>query len=602
MPLAIELAAARLGTLSLQEIDRRLAESITVLSGGSRTAPKRQQTLNAAIEWSYELLTEAERALFRRLAVFQGGWTLDAAEGVCTGDQLSRGEVSDSLFGLVEKSLVLAIEQPSGDVRYRLLEPLRQFGQEKLAAAGEVEDTLDRHANWFGSIAEAYEESAFRAEQVAIFDRFAVEMNNFRAALTWSIERPKCLDAGIRIVWVTAPYWNMRQHNAEGYRWASRVYEAATVADHPKAYTVLIRMALLGPPSGQSIDALKRAAEAARAVEDRSSLCSALAQLQLQYYLQQRVDEAIMVGEEAVSLAHELGSDLSLSRTLGFLAVSRTVRDGFAVGRPIFEEAMRAGRASGDRLALVVVLNNYADAERNAGLFEEARGHYEEARALLKEVGGELGINTLNLGLLAINMGEPGRALPLLRQVLQHGADGGKALPAAFSLLAIAASAEPRTAATLLGAGYAFLARLGVKSEPTDAGTWEQIEAATRELLTTEEFAEAYAAGQAMPTEEAIELALAVKGPEAERDQEADAQPAKHDATAAPALELTARELETLRLLASGLTNKEIAAEMVVSVRTVENHVANLYGKIGARGRADATAFALSHGVVESHS
>jgi predicted ATPase/DNA-binding CsgD family transcriptional regulator len=601
MPLAIELAAARLGTLSLQEIDRRLAESLAVLSGGSRTSPRRQQTLSAAIEWSYELLNDAERALFRRLAVFQGGWMLDAAEGVCGGDGVASEDVADLLGGLVEKSLALGVEQANGELRYRLLEPLRQFGQEKLAAAGEVGDLLDRHAKWFGRLAEANEGSVFSSDQVAVFDRFALEMNNLRGALARSMERPKCLDAGIRIVWVLTPFWKMRESYAEGYRWASQVYAAAKAAGHPKAYTLLVRMALLSTRSDKSIEALEVAAEAARAAEDEPSLCTALALLCLQYYLEARLDDAIVVGEEAVSLARGLESDLSLCRTLGFLAVAHVARDGFAEGRPIFEEAIRAGRAQGDRLALMAVLNNIADAERGTGLFEAAKGHYEESRALLSEIGGDLSLNTLNLGLLAMEMGDPGRALPMLRQVLESVVDGGAAVRA-FSLLGIASVAEPLTAATLLGAGYASLARLGVKTEPNDAGMWERIEGATREQLSPEEFAEAYAAGQVMPTEEAIELGLSVRGPGAERAPGTGRQPSNRDAAAAPGLELTARELETLRLLASGLTNKEIAAEMVVSVRTVENHVANLYGKIGARGRADATAFALSHGVVESHS
>jgi DNA-binding NarL/FixJ family response regulator len=353
--------------------------------------------------------------------------------------------------------------------------------------------------------------------------------------------------------------------------------------------------------SGQMVTrALEEAIELARAAEDDGAVRTGLTAIALRYSLQQRTENAFHAAEEAVEISRRLGDDLGIARSLMSLAVATAARDGAPAALVIFEEAIVRARASGDLGILNASLNNAADLERSHGLYDAAQAHYEESRSHLFEVGGRtwLVMNSLNLGLLAIARGDPAGSVPFLRDALERGKTAGAPSLTGQTLLALAASAEAHTSARLLGAGHSIMARMDEQVDPNDIPTWEQIEGATREQLSSEEFETAYAAGQALTLEESIGLGFSVANAASPSGASGENAGATVPVTGLD-LDLTARELETLRLLASGLSNKEIAAEMVVSVRTVENHVANVYAKIGARGRADATAFALTHGVVE---
>jgi len=215
MPLALELAAARIALLSVEHIACRLDESFQLLAGGSRLAPPRQQTLSATLDWSYDLLPEPERRVFRRLSVFAGGWMLEAAERVCGDDQSSLPEMLDVLGWLIDRSLVVTERGGVDGVRYRLLEPVRQYAAEKLIVSGEEAATRTCHLSWCLSLAEEAEDELEGPAQLAWFARLDVEHDNLRAALTWSATDPGRATDGLRIGAALRWFWFVRGYHRE---------------------------------------------------------------------------------------------------------------------------------------------------------------------------------------------------------------------------------------------------------------------------------------------------------------------------------------------------------------------------------------------------
>ncbi|SRR5579884_626936 len=215
IPLALELAAARVRALPVEQIEARLQDRFRLLTGGSRTALPRQQTLRALIDWSYDLLSETERTLLRRLSVFMGGWTLEAAEAICAGEGIEEWEVLDLLTSLVDKSLVV-YEGPEPSTRYRLLETIRQYARDRLYEAGDGALYRDRHRDWFLSLAEQAEPQLQGPEQALWLERLETEHDNLRAALEWSLAADGSAEAGLRLVGALWRFWEMRGYLTEG--------------------------------------------------------------------------------------------------------------------------------------------------------------------------------------------------------------------------------------------------------------------------------------------------------------------------------------------------------------------------------------------------
>lgn len=223
MPLAIELAAARIRMLTPQEIAKRLDDQFKLLTGGLRTGIRRQQTLRAAVDWSYEMLSPEEQLLFRRLSVFVGGFTLEAAEGVCSGNGIEEGGVFDFLGNLVDRSLVVA-EPQDGRTRYRLLETMREYGREALASSGEAHDVWGRHLTLFAELAEQVEPELEAAGEAEWLARLDPELDNVRQALSWATADGEAA-VGVRLASALYRYWFMRWLYAEGARWLRATLE-----------------------------------------------------------------------------------------------------------------------------------------------------------------------------------------------------------------------------------------------------------------------------------------------------------------------------------------------------------------------------------------
>ena len=312
IPLAIELAAARARVLKVGEMVGRLGDRFLLLAGGSRTALRRHQTLRATLDWSHDLLTDAERVLFRRLAIFSGGWTLAAAEGVCGGEGVDRREVLDLLSQLVDKSLVL-VEVRKDGTRYRFLETIREYAAERLVAAGEAEALGRRHRDWYVAYAESELPNMVGSGQLRCVRRLEAEYANLHEALVWSQRDPAGAEAELRLVAVSARYW----------RWTGRWKEA---------------VAWLGEAMGRC----ERVASAAWA---RALTCRS--HLEVSYGGD--LDRAVAFTEEAVAVARSVGGGSLLAFVLRQAGVVLAVRGNVEKGERYFDEATGVARQTGDQ-------------------------------------------------------------------------------------------------------------------------------------------------------------------------------------------------------------------------------------------------------------
>ncbi|MDQ3974304.1 MAG: LuxR C-terminal-related transcriptional regulator [Actinomycetota bacterium] len=573
IPLAIELAAARVTALAVEQIADRLEDCLALLTAGSPAASPRQRTLRATLAWSHELLGERERRLFRRLAVFAGGWTLEAAEAVGPGGGIRRADVVELLSRLVDKSLVVADSGSQGAARYSMLEPIRQYGREALGCSGEAEAVRGHHADWFLALAERAAPQLKTPQQVAWLGRLAQEDNNLRAALEWLLGRGQLVEAS-RLAWALWLFWWIRGRFAEGRRWMQ-----------------------------QALD--KGAAMPAAARAKVLFVAGTMADGQADY----RSAESLL--GESLGLFKQLGDRRGAAYALssaGFAAIGQgRNRQGIAV----LEEAVELALAEGERWAAAFMLCFLATARRNEGDRTGAQQLAERGLALSEEVGDREGACAALYILATLaqeSESDGGRAGRLLGEALARAAEVGDQTNVAYCLDGLAAVAGEQgrlaRAGRLWGAAEALLEQIEAAAYvyAPDRVLCRDRVAPARLRLGVEAFEAAWAQGRAMTPGQAVAYALG----QAATEQDAgapDAQAASggvvQDSAAYPD-GLTAREAEVLRLLAGGNTNKEIAAQLVLSVATVQRHVANLYRKIGARGRADATAYALKRGLAQA--
>jgi predicted ATPase/transcriptional regulator with XRE-family HTH domain len=350
VPLALELAAARVRLLGTSELLTRLNRALPVLTGGLRDLPERQRTLEGAIRWSYNLLTPPEQDLFCHLAVFAGGWTLEAAEVVGTPDAGQVEEVFDRLGSLVEQSLVTVTHAEHGP-RYRFLEPVRHFALERLAERGQTEETRGRHARFYVALAErAAQEIEGQSNQVAWLDRLDREHDNLRAVLTWCEHAPDEAETGLRLASALWRFWEVRGHTIEGIRWLT--------------------------------GALRRSEEVSFALRAKAlSATGNLARDRADY------DLATTCHEQSLAIRRDLGDTLGIARSLNNLGV--IARDRGDAGQTIrlCQESLTLFRSVGDQHGAAIALISLAMGADQQGDHQQARSHYEESLALFRASG-----------------------------------------------------------------------------------------------------------------------------------------------------------------------------------------------------------------------
>ena len=432
IPLAIELAAARVKALSAEQISARLDDRFRFLTGGSRTAVPRQQTLQALIDWSYSLLTDPERLLLRRLSVFLGGWTLPAAEVVCAGDGLESSEVLDLLSQLLNKSLVAA-ETLEGESRYRLLETIRQYARGKLFDSGETPRVADRHLDYFLRFAEKAEQYFSGSEQLAWLDRLQTEHDNLRAAIEWSRSGTAETAASLRLVGALWEFWYLRGFISEGRR-----------------HLQLALVENANAPAGTRARALTGA--------------SLLAHAQGDY------EQGPVLIEESLALSRQAGGRKELMEALGVAGILAEYREDYERAKRMQEESLAVARELQDKAGMARALVRRG----NLGLVDldqhrQARAMIEEGRALYGELDHRFGI-ALSLRLLAVAYSidsKLDRAFFLLQESLALSRELGDKGGIAFCTLGLAFITIERgdydAAKSLSEEGYALYHQLGNK-------------------------------------------------------------------------------------------------------------------------------------------
>ena len=445
VPLAIELAAARVRAMTTEQIAARLDDRFRLLTGGSRTALPRQQTLRAMIDWSWDLLSEPERTMLRRLAIFLGGWTLEAAEAVCADDALCMTEcglpssvlapipnsnapiqnddVLELLTHLVEKSLVV-VEEQAAAARYYLLETIRQYAREKLFEAGESETVRARHLCFFLTLAEAAEPKLRTAEQLIWLARLDLEHDNLRAALKWA-QGSGALEAGLRLAGSLARFLYFRGFWKEGREWLKQLLEEPLPTPLPNTLASARIRALAGAgwladADGSEIPLYRESLALARQVGDRWNEAYALRGLVVNSTNVTDIEQAEAYLQESLTLFRTLpddwGTGLALF-SLGWIAMNR---DRIEEGAERWEESLHHFQRTGDRWGISVVLGALGYMARLQGRYPQAADLTHESLALFRALGDKAGISysIVRLGNLAWRRGDFAEAMALLQESL----------------------------------------------------------------------------------------------------------------------------------------------------------------------------------------
>ena len=598
LPLAIELAAAWVTVLTVEQIAARLGDRFRLLGSAGRMAPARHRTLRAAIDWSHDLLSPQEKILLRRLAVF-AGWPLDMAEEVCAGqvcagqdgDELAAGDVLNLLTGLADKSLVVAEAGADGRIRYRMLDTIREYAAARLDEAGETErmrasflDYAVREVEQLALIGMAIIPASWSA-RVDTFRRFEDETANIRQLLGWCLASGEA-ESGLRICLATRPVWIVQGSFAEGAGWMDAFLDLDRAA---------VRDGVLGPAlvgSGQ-LALPTDPAEAAQRAKAGLELCRApglefwaaaalnlLAEVALHAG---QADEAEGRAMEALALASASGDGFNTGYASGTMAAAAAFRGDLAAALRLGEAALGVARQIDQQWAVARTLLGLGDLARLTGNPVQARQHYLEAFAILREVNArpEMARCLAGLGRIETGQGE----LALARQHLGESIELSQSTGSRFGVIrgidsfaALAIAQGNLGLAVQLAAAAAALRSAASLPEAPAARTERLLNAAAG--LGEEAIAELWEAGSELSSAAAVALALGA----------GDGPPA------AAAAELTARELEIATLISGGLSNKAVADELDIRSATVARHIANIMAKLEFTSRVQIANWVRERG------
>lgn len=472
IPLAIELAASRARALSVETIAARLNDRFRLLTGGDRTALPRQQTLRALIDWSHDLLTDRERALFRRLGVFAGSWTLEAAEAIGANGAIERVDVLDLLSSLVEKSLV-AVEA-KGD-RYRLLDTVRHYAADRLRESGEEQRVRDRHLSYYLALAEKARPELVGSRQSVWLARLDLEHDNLLAAHAWSQRAVGGGGYGLRLVDAVKSYWFSRGLLGLIYR---------------------LTVEALAHPEAQ-----QRTLDRCQGLFDAGQICCFMG----------RYEEAQVHLRESLEIAREIASAERIVAVLQLLGMSSLGQGEPATARSYLEEGLSQARKLGDKMQLAAALNGLAQIHRIEGRLDRAEPLYEEFLRLARELEDQenIAVALLNLAMVSIGRNEQDAARRMLSDVLQIVQQTGSK-PAGQSMLEVSAglasvSREWERAARFFGMAEAQTEVTGLQRDPADEAFLAPLVANARAALGEAAFTAAEGAGRALSYAEAIE-------------------------------------------------------------------------------------------------
>jgi predicted ATPase/DNA-binding CsgD family transcriptional regulator len=566
LPLAIELAAARVKALPPATLLARLEHRLPLLTGDRRDSPERQQTLRDAIGWSFRLLTPSEQALFRRLGVFVGGCTLDAIEAITTAVGDHDGDVLGHLASLVDKSLVRVSSSEEAEPRYQMLETIREFAAEQLAASEEERAVRDAHAAWFTKVAEErrlhgdvwIEEPKAPGRTASAVE---ADYGNVRAALV-GLDETGELNGIARIAGSVFWYWVLHGPRPEGLRWLRRGREAksATRMDQTWRMWTLEGLSLLARNAGE-------------------------------------VEESNAAARESLDLARELGDSLGEATATAMLGYIALARGEYDQAKTLIHQAIDMRQRSDIGWSIGIAQSVLGLAAFGRGDLNTAESIYTEALAVLRKEGDEFEVALL-LGYLSLIRSEQERyqdAASLLIEALPHWQRLNNLENISEWLLDAAVIAngvgQPESGTRFAAAASTIQDAVSHALVLPERAVYERAEESLRGALGEQDFVRAWQAGAALSIPQAVAEAstflstlLQPAAPGPGRGQEPYG--------------LTSRELDVLRLLADGKSDKEIADTLFIGLRTVESHVSNLLAKLSVRNRAEAAALAVRRGFV----
>ncbi len=597
MPLAIELAAARVRSLSVQQIAQKLDDRFRLLTGGSRTAPLRQQTLESTIDWSYALLSSAEQKVLQYLSVFAGGATLEAMEFICTGGGVDKSEVLNLASQLVNKSLVLT-SQKSNETRFSLLETIRQYASRKLTEAADVDESRNRHLDYFVQWAKNAEPHLNGADQVLWLERFELENDNLRAAMDWSLLAANRVEIGLHLAIITAIFWKLHGHYNEGrlrlavflaheslrqptQLRAQALYSASVLAFYQSDYPAVNALAQ------ESLSICREhGSEAHLGVADALEMLAETASETGNY------SAATKLYEEALFLYREVGYLLGICDTLKMMCYTDMRAGNFEHIELRMEEALAISRQSKSQYSIATSLAALGELAIRQGRVERAQGFLKEGLRISQRLGNKWGTAVAlgSLGWLALRQGDFSGMKKLLRQSLDIRIETGDQGGIAWCLEKLAEGhglqTRYRQAVVIFGAAAALRAPIGSMMDAADRPEYERMTSDLRTLLGKETFDTAWDEGQAMMSEQAVDYALTEPVPAKIKNN------LKEDFGG-----LTEREREVAAWIVQGKSNREMAKAMTVGVRTIETYVSRILSKLGFDSRVQIATWVIEKGL-----
>jgi predicted ATPase/DNA-binding CsgD family transcriptional regulator len=659
LPLALELAAARTRLFSPQTLLARLGKSLPLLTGGPSDVPVRHQTLSNTIAWSYNLLDAVEQKIFTRLSVFVGGFTLAATIHLMNDLRLQEDDLISRLEALIDKNLMRKREQSDGEPRFWMLATIREYALEKLADTGELDSVSRSHAEFFISLANQAWHTLHGPEQASWFEKLDRDHDNLRLLFAHLTQKPGLLTT--RLVAVFGQFWHMRGYLSEGRRWLDSWIDLVDIEQADAArdwhlYALIYAGVLAGVQSDyeRAIEVNRKGVAEARILGDEARMMYLLGNLAI---LARRQGDYKLVEElqaETVKFRDIVSDEAGVSGFLHNLAVVQRIMGRFEQAEALFSESIAIKRETGDKQGLSISLQAMSDAAREQGDFERAYTLLEEALALCHETSNQYALPhvQVSLALLLCEQGVYEEAQAALREGLESARATGEQYVIAVALIGLgrvalqqrdypharsfllealdtklrvheydpemvaslecmaavevgeaSTNSKPQRferAALLLGAAESRREEVGAPIPPIARTHYTQLVQTIQSRLAPPVFRQAWSKGRALSLEEAAALAYqpllsgrlptTMAGP--------NPAPVTTRGQGDDVLELTERELDVLRLLAQGMTNKEIGERLVLSHRTVQSHLYRVFSKLDVTTRSAATRYALERGIV----
>ncbi|HXH61982.1 MAG TPA: tetratricopeptide repeat protein, partial [Fimbriimonadaceae bacterium] len=516
IPLAIELAAARVRSMTPQDVNERLDHRFRLLTSGAKTALKRQQTLQGLIDWSYDLLDEKEKAVLQRLSVFRGGWYADSAEKVCSDELVDESDVLDVLSSLVSKSLVVS-EESSGRARYRMLETVREYAAEKLERESDLELWRRRHARYFADLADEAESHFMGGDrQQEFLDRFDTDLENVRTALDWALVDGLSREDGVRTVGALLLYWDVRALFAE-----ARNRALDLIGESPEATKAVSRATYAaGWASYRMTDyegavmLYERSRALSESIGDDGGQVRAFNGLASTAWSQGDLDRAASCFESSLVLARKRGDEKAVRIVIANLAATEITRGNFGKAAEMLREVLEQFRRQSDANGEARVLSNLGEALFGHGDLEGAREAYSRAIDLSQTTGNTLvvAVSGTGLGNVLCELGEYEKARDRLSSSLAVCMETGEAESATFALESfvevLAHEGRPRDGAKIAGASTASRERAGSVREVLGARLFAKHVAFVRNTIGNSDFDSLFDEGRKLSLEDAVKLVL----------------------------------------------------------------------------------------------